>query len=151
MDTYKLLNELESLLENSKHFMGLTQLDREGALDLANKAKAALPDDMKRADRVTRESEQIVDNARERAEHELDTAAAEAEKITREARATAERLLRDAEAQANKLTLSAEARAKQVLEESRLQIRNDAGRSLPAVTKIGQPERSRASRDGSGP
>ncbi len=121
MDTYKLLNELESLLENSKPFFNNTlHLDREVALDLTSKAKAALPDDMKRADRVTRESEQIVDNARERAENTLDSAAADADKIMREARATAERLLRDAEAQANKLTLGAEAKAKQVLEESRL-------------------------------
>ena len=121
MDIIKLLNELEYLIENTRSIgMGFAyNFHADDFQDLANKIRASLPDEVKKASRVTAESEQIVDGAREAAEQTLDEATAEADQISREARANAERMLRDVEAQANKLTLAAEATAKQNVSEAR--------------------------------
>jgi len=121
MDIIKLLNELEYLIESTRPMaMGVAlNFHADDFQDITNKIRASLPDDVKKASRVTAESEQIVDGARETAEQTLDDATAEAELITREARQNAERMLRDVEAQANKMTLSAEATAKQVTGEAR--------------------------------
>jgi cell division septum initiation protein DivIVA len=120
MDILKLLNELERLIEDQKTLMGLTvNFHPDDYLDITNKIRASLPEEVKRASRVTAESDKIVDGAREAAEQTLEDATAEADEIIREARMNAERMLRDAEAQANKMTLSAESGAKQTLDDSR--------------------------------
>ena len=120
MDILKLLNELERLIEDQRTVMGFTiNFHPDDYLDITNKIRATLPEEVKRASRVTAESDKIVDGARETAEATLEDATSEADQIIRESRANAERLLREAEAQANKLTLSAEALAKQTVEEGR--------------------------------
>src|SRR5579875_2964957 len=123
MDILKLLNELEDMIEGTKS-LGIGGLainfHQDDFLDVTNKIRASLPEDLKRASRVTAASEQIVDGAREAAERTLEEAGVEAEQITREARANAERILRDVEAQANKMSMSAEASAKQTVGEARL-------------------------------
>jgi len=120
MDIIKLLNELERLIEGQKTFVGLTyDFHADDYLDITNKIRASLPEEVKRASRLTAESDKIVDGAREAAEQTLEDATVEADEIVRESRINAERMLREAEAQANKMTLSAEATAKQNVEESR--------------------------------
>ncbi len=121
MDIIKLLNELERLIDEQKTVMGLAwNFHPEDYHDLTNKIRASLPEDVKRASRVTAESDKIVDGARETAEQTLEDATTEADEIIREARISAERLMRETEAQVNKMSLSAEAAAKQTVEESRL-------------------------------
>jgi len=120
MDILKLLNELERLIEEQKTLMGITyNFHPDDFLDITNKIRATLPEEVKRASRVTAESDKIVDGARETAEATLEDATAEADQIVRDSRASAERVLREAEAQSNKMTLSAEANAKQTVEVSR--------------------------------
>jgi len=120
MDIIKLLNELERLIEGQRTFVGLTvDFHPDDYLDITNKIRASLPEEVKRASRLTAESDKIVDGAREAAEQTLEDATVEADEIVRESRINAERMLREAEAQANKMTLSAEATAKQNVEESR--------------------------------
>jgi len=98
MDIIKLLNELDRLIDEQKTVMGLAwNFHPEDYQDLTNKIRASLPEDVKRASRVTAESDKIVDGARE----------------------TAEQLMRDTEAQVNKVSLASEAAAKQTVEESR--------------------------------
>ena len=92
MDILKLLNELEANFEGNLSFLGFTHIDRDVILDLTNKIRASLPDEVKKASRVTAESEQIVDGAREAATQTLEEAQAESDQISREARASAERL-----------------------------------------------------------
>ena len=100
--------------------MGLTyDFHPDDYLDITNKIRASLPEEVKRASRLTAESDKIVDGARETAEQTLEDATVEADEIIRESRINAERMLREAEAQANKMTLSAEATAKQTVEDSR--------------------------------
>ena len=121
MEIWKLLKELEDVVENRRDIIGLTfGFDHEPALDLIQKMRASLPDEFRQASHVTAESEKIVDGAREAAEHTLEEAKAEAELVTREARATAERLLRDAEMQAGRTTMAADASAKQQLAEAKM-------------------------------
>lgn len=121
MDIIKLLNEMERMIENRRSFMGVTYgVDHDLFLDLLHKIRASLPEEVKRASRVTAESEKIVDGARETAEQTLEDAGAEADQISREARINAERMLRETEAQANKITMTAETNARQTLEDARL-------------------------------
>lgn len=120
MDIIKLLNELERLIDEQRSVMGITwTYHPDDFHDIANKIRASLPEEVKRASRLTAESDKIVDGARETAEQTLEDATLEADEIVREARINAERMLREAEAQSNKMTLSAEATAKQTVEESR--------------------------------
>ncbi len=120
MDILKLLNELERLIEEQKTLMGFTiNFHPDDYLDITNKIRATLPEEVKRASRVTAESDKIVDGAREAAEATLEDATSEADQIIREARTNAERMMREAEAQSNKMTLAAEAGSKQTVEEAR--------------------------------
>jgi cell division septum initiation protein DivIVA len=120
MDILKLLNELEHLIEEQRSVMGITlNFHPDDYLDITNKIRASLPEEVKRASRVTAESDKIVDGAREAAEQTLEDATSEADEIVRESRINAERMMREAEAQSNKMTLAAEASSKQTVEESR--------------------------------
>ena len=116
MDILKLINELEGLIENRGVFMGVTTgFHPDDFLDLTNKIRAALPEEVKRATRVTAESDSIVDGARITAEQTIEEASAEAERITKEARSTGERLMREAEGQAAKITQNADLTTKQIV------------------------------------
>lgn len=120
MDILKLLNELERLIEDQKTVMGMTiNFHPDDYLDITNKIRASLPEEVKRASRVTAESDKIVDGARETAEQTLEDATVEADEIVRESRINAERTMRDAEAQTNKMTLAAEASSRQTVEDAR--------------------------------
>lgn len=120
MDIIKLLNELERLIDDQKTVMGVTlNFHPDDYIDITNKIRASLPEEVKRASRVTAESDKIVDGARETAEQTLEDATAEADEIVRESRINAERTMRDAEAQANKMTLASEASSRQTVEDAR--------------------------------
>lgn len=121
MDIIKLLNELERLIDEQKTVMGLAwNFHPEDYHDITNKIRASLPEDVKKASRVTAESDKIVDGARETAEQTLEDATTEADEIIREARINAERHLRETEAEVNKMSLSAETLSKKTVEEGRV-------------------------------
>ena len=142
MDIIKLLNELERLIEGQKTFVGMTiDFHPDDYLDITNKIRASLPEEVKRASRLTAESDKIVDGAREAAEQTLEDATVEADEIVRESRINAERMLREAEATANKMTLSAEANAKQTVEDSRQRAEKMlADAHQQSETMVGQSE-----------
>ena len=121
MDIIKLLNELDRMIDEQKTVMSMTwNFHPEDYLDITNKIRASLPEDVKKASRVTAESDKIVDGARVTAEQTLEDATIEADEIIREARINAERHLRETEAEANKMNLTAETLAKKTVEEARL-------------------------------
>lgn len=121
MDIIKLLNELERLIDEQKTVMGLAwNFHPEDYHDITNKIRASLPEDVKKASRVTAESDKIVDNARDTAEQTLEDATVEADEIIREARINAERHLRETEAETNKMSLNAETKAQKMVEDARL-------------------------------
>ena len=121
MDIIKLLNELDRMIDEQKTVMSMTwNFHAEDYLDITNKIRASLPEDVKKASRVTAESDKIVDGARVTAEQTLEDATVEADEIIREARINAERHLRETEAETNKMNLTAEAQAAKTVEEARV-------------------------------
>jgi len=142
LDVVKLLNELENWIETRKTIAGVcTNFNRDEALDLAQKIRAALPDDVKRADRLTREKERVLSGARQTAEATLEDAQGEAERLTREAKAASERLHREAEAAAEKIRAQAEARAKELTDATKVKadkLLSDAQKKSEAL--IGENE-----------
>lgn len=120
MDILKLINELESLIENQTVVVGLTWgFHPDEYLDMTNKIRASLPEELKRATKVAADSEKIVDGARLTAEQTLEDAGEEAEQITRDARATAERHLREAETQSTRIVSNAEQNARLTLADAK--------------------------------
>lgn len=112
MDTYELLDKLEELVDRkSKHFLHKAIVDADEFFDLLGSIRTSLPEDVKSASRVTRDAEQIINNAKEQAEQILDQARAEAAKIVEDAREEAAKLV-----DANEITILAAARAKEIID-----------------------------------
>jgi cell division septum initiation protein DivIVA len=88
----KLLEELEEYVESSKQVMNKALfVDLDEFFARTNRIKAAVPDEIKRAARITRESQRIGEDAKEEARRILDEARREAEVALREAREEAAR------------------------------------------------------------
>jgi len=97
-DILKLLDELEELAENAHSFFGKAWgLDLEEFHMLANKIRASLPDEVRRASRVANDSDKIVSAAKEEAQMIVEQAREEAEKIREEARQMAAKLVETSE------------------------------------------------------
>ena len=91
VDLERLIDELETRMESSKQILNhAVWVDLDEFFELTRRIKANLPDEIKRAVRVSREGNRIVDDAREEARRMLDEARAEAERLGRTARAEAE-------------------------------------------------------------
>jgi len=122
IDIRKLIDELESLVEESYHFMNFSWgLDREEFFKLTNKLRASLPDEVRKAVRVTAESEKIIGGAREAAEQTLVDAQNEAKLSLQSAQAQSEKLVREAEGRAQARVQEAEAYAKKAIAEAHAQ------------------------------
>lgn len=115
IDVPKLIDRLEDLVERSRHFFNKAWgIDLEEFYILTNKIKASLPDDVRKATRLTKDSQRIVEDARLEAEQILERTKKEAERILTDARAEAERMkdsheiVRMASAQAKEVVVQAE-------------------------------------------
>ncbi len=102
VDIFRLLDQLEELPERAKHLPlnTLIGFDHEQFYYLVLKIRANLPDDMKKAQRVARDSERIVDEARGVAVQQLETGRVEAGKVLEDAQAEAGRFVEQARQQA---------------------------------------------------
>lgn len=98
MDILRILEDLDSQINRKpKHFLGLTfGLDRDEVSMLIAKLRASLPSELKQAATTLRESERIVDSAREDANLTLENTRKESERIVLDARAEAERIIEEA-------------------------------------------------------
>jgi cell division septum initiation protein DivIVA len=121
VDLERLVDELEARVEASKQVLNhAVWVDLDEFFELTRRIKASLPDEIKRAGRVSREGNRILDDAREEARRMLDEARAEADRLVRSARADAERMIEAGEIQrlaterATQLVAQAEQRAGQV-------------------------------------
>lgn len=93
IDVPKLIDRLEDLVGGSRHFFNKAWgIDLEEFYILTNKIKASLPDDVRKATRLTKDSQRIVEEARMEAEQVLERARKEADRLMTEARTEAERL-----------------------------------------------------------
>jgi cell division septum initiation protein DivIVA len=121
VDLERLIDDLESRVESSKQILNhAVWVDLDEFFELTRRIKANLPDEIKRAARVSREGNRIVEDAREEARRMLDEARAEAERLVRTARAEAEQCIETGEIQrvaterATQLVAQAEQRAEEV-------------------------------------
>src|SRR5688500_16710565 len=115
VDIYKLLDELEELPDRARHLPFLPKVllgfNLEQFYYLVLKVRANLPEDMKTAKRVARDTERIVVEARDTANQHLETGREEAVRIRDEARKEAESQLEKAREEARRLVDQARAQA----------------------------------------
>lgn len=98
IDILKLLDDLEEHVEASKQVMNKALwVDLDEFFARTNKIRASLPEEMKRATRISKEGQRILDDAREESTRLLEDARAEAERTVSVARAEAERLIEGGE------------------------------------------------------
>lgn len=101
MDVNKLLDELEEYVEHSKvPVMGKARwfrkaflLDVDDLLDFTHQVRESLPQQIQRADQITREKDRILNEAREQAERMVTEAAAQAELTIRKSQEEARMLV----------------------------------------------------------
>jgi cell division septum initiation protein DivIVA len=108
IDTYKVLDQLEALVEDSKKFMGFVKLDEDEFFMLVSKLRASLPEDVRRAGKIAQNSDKIMEAAQSEAEMQLDQARHDAERVLSEGHAEAERLVAEAKAQSEALVSQSE-------------------------------------------
>jgi len=100
IDIMQLLDELEEHVESSKQVMNKAiWVDLDEFFARTNKIRASLPDEIRRATRIAREGQRILEDAKEESRRLLEEARAEAEKTITAARAEAERLVAASEVQ----------------------------------------------------
>jgi cell division septum initiation protein DivIVA len=123
VDVYGILNELLDLPDKARRlpFNILVGFNHERFGHLVLKIRANLPEDMKRARRLTRDTEKIVGAARDNAKAEVDRGRAESDRVIAEAKAQGERIVRDARDEAARMVEQsevcrmAEAQAREIL------------------------------------
>jgi vacuolar-type H+-ATPase subunit H len=122
VDVFRLLDQLEELPEKAKHlpFNTLLGFDHEQFYYLVLKIRANLPDDMKKAQRVARDSERIVDEARDVATQQLESGRVEATRLIEEARADVDRQAELARAEANRIVESARQQASAMIDKNEI-------------------------------
>ncbi len=130
VDILKLLTELEDLVEGSPKMMGaLLRFDEDKFHMTIMKIRANLPEEMKRASKLARDSERIVEETRDNADRvvsearraalqELERGRAEATHLKEEAREEGRRQSAEAQTEANRIRQNADAEARQKLAEA---------------------------------
>lgn len=109
MDILRLLEELNGLIEGTQHFGPITWgLNRDEISMQIAKIRASLPQELKTAVSTVRESERIIDSAREDATNTLGNARKEADRIAAEARNEAQRILDEAKLQQERMIAESE-------------------------------------------
>lgn len=109
-----MIDELEEVLAEGRKvpFSGRLMIDEERILDIIDRMRIALPEELKRARRVIQEQERLLAEAQSRVQQVLEerglTEAIEAERA---------RLLQQAEGEAAQVRAGADEYARQVLEE----------------------------------
>ncbi len=103
-DILRLLDQLEALIDGSRHFFShAVWVDLDQFFALTSTIRQHLPDDIRRATKVARDSEKIVEQARGEAERIRNEAGEDGERILQESRRNAERMIRDAQEQGSRL------------------------------------------------
>lgn len=122
VDIFKLLDQLEELPEKARHlpFKTLMGFDHEQFYYLVLKVRANLPEDMKKAQRVAKDSDRIVEEARDVAVQQLETGRQESARILDSAKGEASRLVDQAKTQAAAVIEHGRAEAAAMVESSEI-------------------------------
>ena len=122
MSVYRVIDKLEASVKQGTVLpLGYRVVSEEKLLELIEKLRASLPEEVGRARTIARSGEKLVRDAQERAQAIVDEASTaqtqliDAHEIVRRARTTAETVLRDAEQRAVRVREGADAYAAQVL------------------------------------
>lgn len=135
VDILRLLEQLdEMVLEKPKRFLGFVwgMNDDEVKMQIA-KIRASLPSEIKQAVAKVRESERIVDSAKEDAEQTLEQARREGERSIQEARREAEQIVEAARLQQQRMV--AENEILKIAKAQADEIRNLADRDAVAMRR----------------
>jgi F0F1-type ATP synthase membrane subunit b/b' len=97
VDIPALLDQMGDMVEGSKQFFGRRLINEEEFFFLLNRIKAALPEELRKAGRLARDTERYKTEARAEAEEIKARAYQEAEKIIKEAEAKAAQLVNESE------------------------------------------------------
>lgn len=110
MDILRLLDELKEMaVDRPKTFAGFTTgLDKDEINMMIAKIRASLPQEVKQAVQTVRESDRIVESAKEDASMTLENAKRESERMLTEARAEAEKIVEHAKAQQDRMVHESE-------------------------------------------
>ena len=109
MDILRMLEQLNELIEKPKQIGPMTWgLNREDITMQIAKIRASLPNELKSAAQTVRESERIVESAREDASMTVDSARKERDRILAEGRAEAERIVEAARIQQERMISESE-------------------------------------------
>jgi hypothetical protein len=135
MDILRLLDDLSDLAVERPRFFGPIAfgVNREEVAMQIAKVRASLPNELKAAVATVRESDRIVETAREDATMTMDSARKESERIVAEAKAEAERLIEQARLQQQSMVHESE-----ILKLSKAQseeIRNAADRDAAQMRR----------------
>lgn len=104
MDILRLLDNLSETIERPKQLGPMTwRLDRDEVAMQISKIRASLPTELKQAVQTVRETDRIIDSAREDAQVTLENAKREAERVMAEAHKEAEKLIEQARAQQERM------------------------------------------------
>ena len=104
MDILRLLDNLSETIEKPKAIgRTIIGLDRDEVAMQISKIRASLPNELKQAVQTVRETDRIMDTAREDAQMTLENAKREAEMVLAEARKEAERIVEHAQSQQERM------------------------------------------------
>lgn len=112
-DIYRTIGELEELVRNSRGIGKWIFVDGELFATRLQRIRASLPDEIRKAMEILRESDRYLRAAREDAQRIVEDAKREAERILERARQEAEYLVAE-----NRIVQEAEKRAKEIMEEA---------------------------------
>jgi len=103
------IDELEDLVENGRSLMGFGRIvHEEEFFVLTQRLRSALPEDIRKAEQLSRDSDHVVKSA-----------SSEAQRLVTDAQQEAQRLVGDARGQAERATTEARSRGDRVLEDAR--------------------------------
>lgn len=109
MDILRILDDLQSLIDKPVSFAGMTfGLNKDEITMQIAKVRASLPNELKQAVATVRESDRIVETAREDATMTLEASRKEAERVIAEARKEAERIVEQAKLQQDRMVNESE-------------------------------------------
>lgn len=117
-------------MDNGKfHLFGKVLISEEDFYDLTHKLKKALPEDLKKADKLSRDSDRVVSGAHSEAQRLLGEAQGESQRVVGDARSQAdrtiadsrshsERIIEDARREAERIVADAQQHAEQLVAEN---------------------------------
>ncbi|MCL5283989.1 MAG: hypothetical protein M1330_04670 [Armatimonadetes bacterium] len=123
VDIVKLLDKLEELGEKARRLPGniLIGFDEEQYFNLVMKIRANLPDEIKKASRMAREGNRIVEEAQENALQQVENSKAEATRVLEDAKAESSHILSKAQTESERILNQARAEAARMIEQSEIQ------------------------------